>query len=118
MEFCIFSDTSGESAESLPESKELILVSNIRLTPAYFAMIGLYSTWFIRIGDGPLWKYRISMEQERCQLSWWKNLLYINNYIGNDQLCMFQSWYLAGKFLSMCWIAGGLIRFLLKYPAG
>lgn len=66
-----------------------------RLTPAYLAMIGLYSTWFIRTGDGPLWKYRISLEQERCQESWWKNLLYINNYYGNDALCMFQSWYLA-----------------------
>lgn len=60
-------------------------------------MIGLYSTWFIKIGDGPLWKHRISLEQERCQASWWKNLLYINNYYGNDALCMFQSWYLAGK---------------------
>ncbi|CAO1386214.1 unnamed protein product [Diamesa serratosioi] len=67
----------------------------IRLTPAYFAMIGLYSTWFIKIGNGPLWKSRLSMEQERCQASWWTNLLYINNYIGNDSLCMFQSWYLA-----------------------
>ena len=62
-------------------------------------MIGLYSTWFIKIGDGPLWKQRISLEQERCQISWWKNLLYINNYYGNDALCMFQSWYLAGKLI-------------------
>lgn len=60
-------------------------------------MIGLYSTWFIKIGDGPLWMKRISLEQQRCQTSWWKNLLYINNYVGNDALCMFQSWYLAGK---------------------
>ena len=69
-----------------------------RLTPAYLAMIGLYATWFIRLGDGPLWKHRISLEQERCQASWWKNILYINNYYGTDQLCMFQSWYLAGEF--------------------
>lgn len=67
------------------------------MTPAYLMMIGLYSTWFIRIGDGPLWKQRISLEQERCQQSWWKNILYINNYYGNDALCMFQSWYLAGE---------------------
>lgn len=61
-------------------------------------MIGLYSTWFfIKIGDGPLWKQKISLEQERCQVSWWKNILYINNYYGNDALCMFQSWYLAGR---------------------
>lgn len=60
-------------------------------------MIGLYSSWFIKIGDGPLWKQRITLEQERCQASWWKNILYINNYYGNESLCMFQSWYLAGE---------------------
>jgi hypothetical protein len=63
-------------------------------------MIGFYSTWFIKIGDGPLWKQRISLEQERCQMSWWKNILYINNYYGNDALCLFQSWYLAGELRS------------------
>lgn len=68
-----------------------------RLTPAYLMMIGLYSSWFIKIGNGPLWKQRIELEQERCQLSWWKNILYINNYYGNEALCMFQSWYLAGE---------------------
>lgn len=47
------------------------------------------------MGDGPIWNSRISVEQERCENSWWKNLLYINNYFGNEQLCMFQSWYLA-----------------------
>ena len=78
------------------EFKFFINLKKIRLTPAYLMMIGLYSTWFIKIGDGPLWKHRISLEQERCQISWWKNILYINNYFGNEALCMFQSWYLAG----------------------
>lgn len=75
----------------------LYIFRYIRLTPAYFAMISFYATWFIRLGDGPLWKMRIGMEQERCQKSWWINLLYINNYVGTDQLCLFQSWYLAGE---------------------
>jgi peptidoglycan/LPS O-acetylase OafA/YrhL len=34
-------------------------------------------------------------EQERCQMNWWLNILYVNNYIGSDSVCMFQSWYLA-----------------------
>lgn len=69
--------------------------NKFRLTPAYFAIIGLYATWMPKLGDGPLWDSRMGLEQERCQISWWKNLLYINNYIGNESLCMFQSWYLA-----------------------
>lgn len=67
----------------------------IRLTPAYLAIIALYSTILPRMGSGPLWNYRIGLEQERCLSSWWANLLYINNYVGTDKLCMFQSWYLS-----------------------
>jgi peptidoglycan/LPS O-acetylase OafA/YrhL len=67
----------------------------IRLTPAYLAMIGLYATWLPKIGNGPLWNARMVKEQERCQMNWWLNLLYVNNYVDTGNLCMFQSWYLA-----------------------
>ncbi|XP_018793001.1 PREDICTED: nose resistant to fluoxetine protein 6-like [Bactrocera latifrons] len=67
----------------------------IRLTPAYMAIIGFYMTWFPSIGSGPLWRERIVREQERCQASWWLNILYVNNYFQTDKFCMFQSWYLS-----------------------
>ncbi|XP_053948388.1 nose resistant to fluoxetine protein 6-like [Anastrepha ludens] len=67
----------------------------IRLTPAYMAIIGFYMTWFPSIGSGPLWRERITREQERCQASWWLNILYVNNYFNTDKFCMFQSWYLS-----------------------
>ncbi|XP_017489344.1 PREDICTED: nose resistant to fluoxetine protein 6-like, partial [Rhagoletis zephyria] len=67
----------------------------IRLTPAYMAIIGFYMTWFPSIGSGPLWPERIRREQERCQASWWLNILYVNNYFNTDKFCMFQSWYLS-----------------------
>lgn len=58
----------------------------IRLTPAYLAVIALYSTWLPKLGSGPLWDSRMGLEQERCQSSWWINLLYVNNYIGTDKI--------------------------------
>ncbi|XP_055612417.1 nose resistant to fluoxetine protein 6-like isoform X2 [Uranotaenia lowii] len=73
----------------------LYIFRYIRLTPAYAAIIALYATWLPRLGSGPLWNQRMMLEQARCRASWWLNALYINNYIGTDQLCMFQSWYLA-----------------------
>ncbi|XP_055540332.1 nose resistant to fluoxetine protein 6-like [Wyeomyia smithii] len=73
----------------------LYIFRYIRLTPAYAAIIALYATWLPRLGSGPLWDQRMEPEQARCQASWWRNVLYINNYLGTDQLCMFQSWYLA-----------------------
>ncbi|KAG4079943.1 hypothetical protein HA402_006255 [Bradysia odoriphaga] len=73
----------------------LYIFRYIRLTPAYLAVIALYATWLPKLGSGPLWDSRMLLEQERCQSSWWLNLLYINNYFGTDNICMFQSWYLA-----------------------
>lgn len=64
----------------------LYMFRYIRLTPAYLAIIALYGTWLPKLGSGPLWDRRMNLEQERCQSSWWLNLLYINNYIGNDNL--------------------------------
>ncbi|XP_048511652.1 nose resistant to fluoxetine protein 6-like [Athalia rosae] len=66
----------------------------VRLTPAYILIIGLYLTWFPRMDSGPMWS-RVYLERDRCMTSWWANLLYINNYVNTDKLCMFQSWYLS-----------------------
>ncbi|XP_059617661.1 nose resistant to fluoxetine protein 6-like [Phlebotomus argentipes] len=73
----------------------LYIFRYIRLTPAYMAVLFLYMVLLQKLGSGPLWDARIGLEQERCESSWWINLLYINNYLGTDKLCMFQSWYLA-----------------------
>ncbi|CAH1111035.1 unnamed protein product [Psylliodes chrysocephalus] len=73
----------------------LYIARYIRLTPAYAVVLGLYTTFLYRMGSGPFWESRIGVEKERCEKSWWLNLLYVNNYVGTDDLCMFQSWYLA-----------------------
>ncbi|XP_018326778.1 nose resistant to fluoxetine protein 6-like [Agrilus planipennis] len=66
----------------------------IRLTPVYALIVAFYCTIFVKLGNGPLWEERIGVEQERCISSWWANLLYLNNYINTDKICMFQSWYI------------------------
>ncbi|KAJ1529618.1 hypothetical protein ONE63_006385 [Megalurothrips usitatus] len=73
----------------------LYIFRYIRLTPSYLAMVALYATLLPRLGSGPLWPTRMLLEQDRCRASWWANLLYINNYVNTDQLCMFQSWYIS-----------------------
>ncbi|CAG4940148.1 unnamed protein product [Colias eurytheme] len=73
----------------------ILVFRYIRVTPAYFVVIFFYMTWLPKIGEGPLWENRIQLEQERCMDSWWTNILYINNYLKTDRMCMFQSWYLS-----------------------
>lgn len=58
----------------------------VRLTPAYLAVIAVYATWLPRLGSGPLWQARMGLEQERCRRSWWLNVLYVNNYVGTDDI--------------------------------
>ncbi|KAJ8951665.1 hypothetical protein NQ318_012206 [Aromia moschata] len=66
----------------------------VRMLPAYGVVLAFYCTIFVRIGSGPFWQQRLGLEQQRCLQSWWANLLYINNYVNVDKICMFQSWYL------------------------
>ncbi|KAK9869954.1 hypothetical protein WA026_006052 [Henosepilachna vigintioctopunctata] len=87
----------------------------IRLTPAYIVVLGFYCTIFIHLGEGPFWEQRIGVEQERCVASWWTNILYINNYVKLDQMCMFQSWYLACDS-QYFFILPFLVYFLWKKP--
>ncbi|XP_030749331.1 nose resistant to fluoxetine protein 6-like [Sitophilus oryzae] len=66
----------------------------IPVLPTYAVVIAFYCTLFIKLGSGPLWQHRVGVEQERCTTSWWANLLFINNYVNTDKICMFQSWFI------------------------
>ncbi|KAF4533053.1 hypothetical protein B566_EDAN002616, partial [Ephemera danica] len=66
----------------------------VRLTPVYMVVLGVYTTLLGQLGSGPLWQRKVGTEVARCGATWWANLLYINNYVSTDKLCMFQSWYI------------------------
>ncbi|KAH1000160.1 hypothetical protein HUJ04_000087 [Dendroctonus ponderosae] len=66
----------------------------VRMTPTYAVVLAFYCTLLVKLGSGPFWQQRVGLEQQRCLASWWANLLYINNYVNTDQICMFQSWYI------------------------
>ncbi|KAL5292654.1 hypothetical protein ACFFRR_011434 [Megaselia abdita] len=45
-------------------------------------------------GAGPNWPTFLITQTYPCEKTWWRTLLFIQNY-GNDLLCVPQSWYLA-----------------------
>ncbi|KAG8230515.1 hypothetical protein J437_LFUL010035 [Ladona fulva] len=73
----------------------LCILRFLRLTPVYIIVVFFHATLFHKIGSGPLWESKIGMERDRCISSWWTNLLYVNNYVNADKMCMFQSWYMS-----------------------
>nr|XP_034301375.1 nose resistant to fluoxetine protein 6 [Crassostrea gigas] len=61
-----------------------------RLTPVYMIVIGMYVTIYPHLIFGP----NKGKPDEICRESWWKNLLYIDNFFGYKDLCLGWSWYL------------------------
>lgn len=66
----------------------------LRLTPALMIMVAISATWYIHLGDGPLWHQADDL-QKLCQDYWWRNLLYIQNFFTFGDTCVGQTWYLA-----------------------
>uniref|UniRef100_A0AC35TY30 NRF domain-containing protein n=1 Tax=Rhabditophanes sp. KR3021 TaxID=114890 RepID=A0AC35TY30_9BILA len=68
----------------------------IRLTPVYVVVMILDVTVLNYISSGPFWQ---PVEKNYCRLSWWTNLIYMNNFLLQDvEQCMGWSWYLANDF--------------------
>ncbi|XP_064617017.1 nose resistant to fluoxetine protein 6-like [Liolophura sinensis] len=65
-----------------------------RLTPAYMLVMMVDICLLRYFGDGPIWPQQ-GLEVNFCKDSWWKNLLYINNFFSFYSGCMSWAWYLA-----------------------
>ncbi|CAB3360014.1 Hypothetical predicted protein [Cloeon dipterum] len=65
-----------------------------RLTPALAVTIAFYATIFPLLGSGPTWFQDVGVQKEVCQENWPLNLLYVNNIIDPDRMCIVQTWYL------------------------
>ncbi|XP_075235085.1 nose resistant to fluoxetine protein 6-like [Lycorma delicatula] len=108
--------------QELVKRKKLNLIAIIinrwiRIAPVYMFVMAVYGWVIPYTGDGPLWNSRIGVQSERCRKNWWINLLFLNNYINTDEMCMVQSWYLACDM--HFFIIGSLIVYALwKWPRG
>ncbi|XP_050305781.1 nose resistant to fluoxetine protein 6-like [Anthonomus grandis grandis] len=76
----------------------IIFLRYIRLTPVYAFVIFYYASLFDYSGNGPLWKVIAGADAQDCRDNWWANLLYINNYVNAEHMCMTHAWYLPCDF--------------------
>ncbi|XP_025190639.1 nose resistant to fluoxetine protein 6-like isoform X2 [Melanaphis sacchari] len=67
----------------------------LRIFPVYGTLIVTYIFVLPYLNSGPIWRMIVYRESERCQTNWWTNVLFINNYVHTDELCIIPSWYLA-----------------------
>ncbi|XP_023215921.1 nose resistant to fluoxetine protein 6-like [Centruroides sculpturatus] len=68
-----------------------------RLSPAYFMSVA--SMFFLPLlGSGPIWHVTLDFFLDKCRKNWWTNLIFLNNFINSDEMCIESSWYMAVDF--------------------
>jgi hypothetical protein len=55
----------------------------------YAVVIAFVTSWYIHMGEGPMWNTLIGTEVEDCRRHWWINLLYFNNYFELEEMVSF-----------------------------
>ncbi|XP_066267576.1 nose resistant to fluoxetine protein 6-like [Branchiostoma lanceolatum] len=66
-----------------------------RLTPTYIFVLMLWMWVFPYMFSGPFWPPAPNGIDPNCGDNWWTNLLYINNVVNDNRMCMGWTWYLA-----------------------
>ncbi|KAI1303723.1 Nose resistant to fluoxetine protein 6 [Halotydeus destructor] len=67
-----------------------------RIWPPYATTIGLAMILPL-LGSGPLWPKAVESTAATCRQSWWTNLLFVNNLLDADQVCLFHTWFLSAS---------------------
>ncbi|CAG9860596.1 unnamed protein product [Phyllotreta striolata] len=66
----------------------------IRLTPALAGVVLVSATLLRYLGSGPKWPYIVNSFEGFCKTYWWSAILYIQNELNVDKMCVGHSWYL------------------------
>lgn len=82
-----------------------------RTTPSLAIMILVYATWYIKIGDGPLWNRTVAPWKQFCVENWWSTLLYINNYYNPITQVGTLTWFFLRKTVSNSKVTTGHLSF-------
>ncbi|XP_050074483.1 nose resistant to fluoxetine protein 6-like [Anopheles maculipalpis] len=67
----------------------------LRLTPALAALVLFSATLMKYIGSGPFWDGAMRLTEDSCQKYWWSSLLYVQNYVNPQEVCLGHTWYLS-----------------------
>ncbi|XP_054718188.1 nose resistant to fluoxetine protein 6-like isoform X3 [Uloborus diversus] len=81
----------------------------IRITPVYMILIAFKTLLFKHISSGPFWSDDIGIGS--CEKNWWWNLLYINNFLPLNSMCVSWSWYLANDM--QFFVISSLVLYIL-----
>ncbi|XP_063924707.1 O-acyltransferase like protein-like [Zophobas morio] len=75
-----------------------VLQSIIKRFTSGLTVIILHTSWLNHLFRGPFAESILGVESNVCRKKWWTNLLYINNFVMSDGVCLLHTWYLSVDF--------------------
>ncbi|XP_046748833.1 nose resistant to fluoxetine protein 6-like [Diprion similis] len=82
----------------------------LRLTPSVVVLILFLKFFLHRVANGPLWKTLLTLAVKPCDDNWWVNLLYLQNLVNPENMCLVHTWYSAAD-MQLFWISP-----IIMYP--
>lgn len=86
----------------------------LRLTPL-LGISFLFTMSLLRfLGNGPIWPSLMDFFSGQCEKHWWTTLLYIQNYVNPDDICMGHSWYLSVD-MQLFWLSPLIVYTIFRF---
>ncbi|XP_021696760.1 O-acyltransferase like protein [Aedes aegypti] len=67
----------------------------VRILPPYGFLIFFVVAFAEYFGEGPLYQYYVHPMVDACTDNWWSALLFVQNYVHPDRMCLPHTWYLS-----------------------
>ncbi|KAH8276110.1 hypothetical protein KR044_009145, partial [Drosophila immigrans] len=96
---------------SCVETAMMLLYRFLRLTPVYLFVV-LFNDFAVRQGLDSSVFQPAKIEHNTCRIYWWRNILYINNFFPQHEMCMMWSWYMANDM--QFYVMGSLLLALSR----
>ncbi|KAK6620386.1 hypothetical protein RUM44_006787 [Polyplax serrata] len=87
----------------------------IRIVPPLAAIILLCTFILPEMGSGPQWNLTVSHHADKCKRNWWRNLLFVHNYFGFENMCLTHTHHM-GIDSQLFFLSPLLVYVLFKWP--
>ncbi|GIX87793.1 nose resistant to fluoxetine protein 6 [Caerostris darwini] len=67
------------------------------------------------VGSGPLWPEFVEGPLNNCIKSWWRNLLFIQNFLGPYDICLYPTWIFA-TMMQIFLITAAIVYVMHRWP--
>ncbi|XP_054717677.1 O-acyltransferase like protein-like [Uloborus diversus] len=86
----------------------------VRMLAAQVLVISLFFL-LPAFGSGPLWEEFVEEPLNNCRKTWWMNLLFIQNFLGPYDSCLYHTWILA-TIMQLFLITAIVLLILSRWP--